>query len=143
LDDPIAAGLIASYAQEAVDYANTNFPIGPQRDAFRHAYWSSLSVSHILVTEQHVLLVTTGHEHDNRDNDHQQAFNSSMDLHNNSIGVTINHTTILGTPDRTPIKNDINQQYTNGGLWIWAGGGAQENSEGILVKSNGSKIYSD
>ncbi|MCG2679885.1 MAG: hypothetical protein L6455_07950 [Kiritimatiellae bacterium] len=25
-----------------------------------------------------------------------------------------------------PIQNDINRQYTNGGLWIWAGGEAQE-----------------
>jgi len=143
LTSPAAAALIAAYADEAIDYSNNNFPVGPQRDAFRHAYWNALCVSHIGVFGWQSILVSTGHEHDNRDEDDQQAFNSTMDLHNNSVGVTINHTTILGTPDRTPIQNDVNQQYADGGLWIWAGGGAQENCEGILVKSNGAKIYSD
>ncbi|MDP2816564.1 MAG: hypothetical protein Q8O19_07790, partial [Rectinemataceae bacterium] len=138
---PIVAALIVSYAQEAIDYSTKNFPVGPQRDAFRHAYWMSLSVSHLGIVQWHASLISTGHEHDNRDTDHQQAFNSTMDLHNNAVGVTINHTTLLGMPDRTPIQNDITKQYTNGGLWIWAGGGAQEKSEGILVKSDGSKIY--
>ncbi|MDD2598156.1 MAG: hypothetical protein PHO37_02865 [Kiritimatiellae bacterium] len=139
---PTAATLIASYAQDSIDYSNNNFPIGPHRDAYRHAYWNSLSASHILVTKQQALLVTTGHEHDNRDDDHQQAFNSTMDLHNNSVGIAINHTTFLGTPDEAVIQNDISLQYSNGGLWIWDGGGSQENSEGILVQSNGLKIYS-
>jgi hypothetical protein len=104
----------------------------------------SLSVSQVGVAQWEALLISTWHEHDNRgDEPHQQAFNSTMDLHNNAVGSTISHTTLLGLPDRTPIQNDITQQYTNGGLWIWAGGGAQENSEGILVKSNGTKIYSD
>jgi hypothetical protein len=135
---------VLAYAQEAIDYSNNNFPVGPQRDAFRHAYWMSLSVSQVGVAQWEALLISTGHEHDNRgDEPHQQAFNSTMDLHNNAVGSTISHTTLLGLPDRTPIQNDITQQYTNGGLWIWAGGGAQENSEGILVKSNGTKIYSD
>ena len=134
---------VLAYAQEAINYSNINFPVGPQRDAFRHAYWMSLSVSQLGVAQWEALLISTGHEHNNRDDDHQQAFNSTMDLHNNSVGSGITHTTLLGTPDRTPIQNDITQQYTNGGLWIWRGGGAQENSEGILVKSNGSKIYSD
>lgn len=134
---------VLAYAQEAINYSNTNFPVGPKRDAFRHAYWMSLSVSQLGVAQGEALLISMGHEHDNRDDDHQQAFNSTMDLHNNLVGSGIGHTTLLGTPDRTPIQNDITQQYTNGGLWIWAGGGAQENSEGVLVKSNGSKIYSD
>ena len=134
---------VLANAQEAIDYSNNNFSVGPQRDAFRHAYWMSLSVSQLGVAQWEALLISTGHEHDNRDDDHQQAFNSTMDLHNNSIGSGIIHTTLMGTPDTTPIRNDVIQQYTNGGLWIWAGGGAEGNSEGILVKSNGTKIYSD
>jgi len=142
---PVAAALITNYGLDAIDYANNTFPVGPQRDAFRHAYWNSLSVSHVIVTEQQSLLVTTGHEHDNRDDDvpRQQAFNSTMDLHNNLVGANISHTTLLGTPDKTAIQTDINQQYANGALWIWDGGGAQENSEGILVKSDRAKIYSN
>jgi hypothetical protein len=143
LTSPAAAALIASYADEALDYANTNFPAGPERDAFRHTYWNALCVSHLGVFGWQSILIATGHEHDNRDVDHQQAFNSTMDLHNNAIGVTINHTTILGVPDRAAIQNDIQQQYESGALWIWAGGGEQASSEGILIKSNGENIYTN
>lgn len=64
-----------------------------------------------------------------------------MDLHNNQVGSTINHTTALGVPDRPAIQDDLNTKYSAGDLWIWEGGGTQQDSEGILIKSSGTKIY--
>gem|GEM_PF-2613219 len=136
-----AVAPIIAYGIEATDYCNTNYPVGPQRDAIRHAMWNALSVSSWLVSAAEIDAVTTGHEHDNRDNDHQQAFNSTMDLKNNDVGQTVNHSTSWGNPDRPAIRTDLDGKYSAGVMWIWVGGGAQENSEGILVKSDGIKIY--
>lgn len=138
----LESGLILDYANEALEYANSTFPIGPQRDAFRHSYWMALSVSNVLVLQNDALMISTAHEHDNRDDSpHQQAFNSTMDLYNNAVGSTIVHSTMLGAPDRPSIQADIFGRYAAGMLVIWEGGGSQENSEGILIKSDGSKIY--
>ena len=116
-------------------------------DAIRHAYWNALGASSPWVGAWAVGLVSTGHERNNKfdlDSDgsvifggeYGQAFNSTMDLHNNSVGRGIIHTTVLGTPDRVSIQSDLNTLYGNGDLWVWDSAG-----EGILQKSNGAKIY--
>lgn len=142
LPPPVVA-LIWGYKTEAEDYTNTNFPAGPQRDAYRHCYWNSLCVSDGNIARDEILLISTAHEYDNKNtySPPQQAFNSSMDLRNNIVGAYIEHTLIDGEPDRDTIRSDITAAYVVGNLYIWAGGGTQESSEGILVKSDGSKIF--
>jgi hypothetical protein len=153
---PSIPGRIIMYGVQAKSYVNdpaNGFgpTFGYQRwDAFRHAYWNALCVSDALVTSGMTELVTTGHEYNNKHGisafglsvDPQQAFNTTMDLHNNAVGRGCAHTTLLGLPDRSAIISDINTRYTNGELWIWDGPPRKEgDSEGILLKSNGAKIY--
>ena len=131
---------------EAMNYANQNFGNEPMRDAFRHAYWNALAVSHWGVTAFMVDLVTTGHEFDNRASG-QQAFNSSMDLYNNRVGQTIEIMRLDGAPAKRRIRERIIELYASGDFWIWRRGqnfvNSEQNSEGILIKSNRSKIYND
>jgi len=126
---------------DARDYANNHYPVGPERDAIRHSMWNAFCASGWSVTVAEIDTVSTGHEHDNRDDDNQQAFNSAMDLNNNSVGQTVIHSTALGNPDSPAIITDLTSKYLSGGLWIWAGGGDQRSSEGILEKSDNSKIF--
>jgi hypothetical protein len=127
---------------EATDYANTNFPNTSIRDAFRHAYWTALSASDLFVAQNDIIVISTAHEFTNR-SENQQAFNSTMDLHNNAIGASINITTgwFPPVPDWDKIREEIMKRYTAGELWIWEGNGSQGESEGILIKSNGEKIF--
>ena len=141
---PNAGAVMAYYRQEAIDYGVT-FPEGPQQDAMRHGYWCALAVSTTGVTAGDVELVYYGHEHRNRYDDHQQAFNSTMDIKNNAVGTTVNHT-VAGHPDRPPIQQDLNTHYTGGDMYIWqippgAASHREGDSEGILLKSDRTRIY--
>jgi hypothetical protein len=140
-----AVAPIIAYGVEARDYCNTNNPVGPQRDAIRHAMWNALSVSSWLVSAAEIDAVTTGHEYDNCYSDHEQAFNSTMDLKHNDVGQTADHSTSLGNPDRPAILTDLGGKYSSGVMWIWAAGASptnsEANSEGILIKSDRTKIH--
>ena len=69
-----------------------------------------------------------------------------MDLHNNQIGTVSTHSTPDGigggVPDIDAITSDLLSKFTNGLMYIWDGFGDEPNSEGILQKSNRTKIYS-
>jgi len=141
---PHAAVVMLAYRQEAIDFGAT-YPAGPQDDAMRHAYWCSVSVSTFPVTAGDVDLIATGHEHTNRYVDQQQAFNGTMDLKNNALGMTVNHQ-VNGLPDRAAIRTELEQRYNAGDMYIWevprgAASRLQQDSEGILIKSNGSRIH--
>ncbi len=141
----IGGPIIFAWSFDAKDYANDNYPLGPERDAMRHSYWCSLSVSTAGVTAGDMDLVGTGHEYGNKWTDKQQAFNSTMDLHNNRVGEATNHQ-VNGLPDKAAIQQDLKQKYANGEMYIWeippgAPTQAEGDSEGILVKSNGQRIY--
>ena len=141
---PNAGAMMVYYRQEAIDYGAT-FPAGPEQDAMRHSYWCSLAVSTTGVFAGDVDLVSTGHEHTNCYDDHQQAFNSTMDIKNNAIGRGVNHTS-GGHPDRTPIKTDLTAKYAAGEMYIWeippgAASRRESDSDGILIKSNRTRIY--
>jgi hypothetical protein len=140
---PNAAAALLYHRQEAIDYGNTH-PISAQKDAMRHSYWCALSVSTAGVTAGDVDIVTTAHEYDNRYDGKQPAFNSTMDLQNNEVGMATNHQ-VDGLPDRTAIKADLTKKYASGEMYIWerpAGRDVgQEQSEGIIVKSNLTKVY--
>lgn len=153
---PALPGQIIIYGLRARSYVNdpaNGFgpPFGYQRwDAFRHAYWNALCVSDALITSGMTELVTTGHEYNNKHGTSatggsvppQQAFNATMDLRNNALGRGCAHTSLLGLPDESAIVSDINAKYGSGELWIWDGPPCSEgNSQGILVRSNGAKIY--
>ena len=150
--DPITAASVVNFGIEALNYSNdpANFPsVVPKKDAIRHSYWTALSASDILVDNQGALFVTTAHEHNNKwgvsttggATRPQQAFNSTMDLRNNLIGIATGHMTRIGTPDRSAILQDLNSQYQQGLMWIYDGNTSESASEGILSKSNGQKIY--
>jgi len=149
--DPISAGGIVTYGNQALIYANAQYPTAtPKKDAIRHSYWTALCVSDVLVDPQAVLFVTTAHEHNNKwgvdkyggSVEPQQAFNSTMDLRNNLIGLSTIHSTGAGTPNETVILQDLNAQYEQGLMWIYDGDASEDVSEGILSKSNHQKIYS-
>ena len=71
-------------------------------------------------------------------------FNSTMDLRNNDVGMATNHQ-VSGVPDYVAIKADLTQKYATGEMYIWerpAGRDVgQVQSEGIIVKSNLSRVY--
>jgi hypothetical protein len=108
-----------------------------------------MCASDILVSNAAVLLVTTAHEHNNKfgvpnffwqTGASQDAFNSTMDLRNNLIGLSTSHS-ILGIPDFSAILQDLESQYQQGLMWIYDGSTSETASEGILKKSNQQKIY--
>ena len=152
--DPITFASVVLYGVEAMNYSNdkANFPTDtPKKDAIRHSYWTALCASDILVDHHAALYVTTAHEHNNKWNTGtfggpgkgpQHAFNSTMDLRNNLIGIATGHFTGIGTPDRPAILQDLNQQYQQGLMWIYDGNEEEFKSKGILSKSNRQKIYS-
>jgi hypothetical protein len=142
---PHAAPVMLAHSFEATSYTNSTFPVSPKRDAIRHAYWCSLSVSTFPVTAGDVPLISTGHERDNRYNDKQQAFNSTMDLKNNAVGISVNRQ-VNGLPDKAAIKQALEHLYTAGEMHIWevpsgAASASQGDSEGIVRKSDGTKIH--
>ena len=151
--DPITSASVVLYGVEAMNYSNdkANFPTDtPKKDSIRHSYWTALCASDILVDRHGVLNVTTAHEHNNKWNigtfggpgkGPQHAFNSTMDLRNNLIGIATGHFTGIGTPDRPAILQDLNQQYQQGLMWIYDGNEEEFKSKGILSKSNRQKIY--
>jgi hypothetical protein len=148
--DLISAGAILFYANKAQDETGP-LPVTPKKDAIRHSYWTALCVSDVLVDPQAVLAVTIAHEHDNKwgvptfpwqPSDPQDAFNSTMDLRNNLIGIATIHSTGIGTPDETAILQDLDAKYGQGLMWIYDGNTRQQDSEGILSKSNRQKIFS-
>jgi hypothetical protein len=142
---PWATAQIGAWAVYTLDYANNNYPLTPRRDAIRHSMWCSLSVSDGYVTEAHVLLFATAHEYDNKHHatKPQQAFNSTMDLFNNfvGIGVNISFPTIPPTPNIDWIKANLENQYNGGKMFIYDGNTSEGASQGILLKSDGNLIH--
>ena len=141
---PNAWPIMLAYRQESLNFGTT-YPAGPQDDAMRHAYWCSVSVSTFPVTAGDVELIATGHEYSNRYDDKQQAFHSTMDLKNNAVGMGVNHQ-VNGLPDRAAIQIELEQRYIAGEMYIWevprgAASRLERDSEGILIKSNGSRIH--
>lgn len=140
---PGAAGNIFQLHGEAETFANL-FP-NPKKDAMRHTYWNALSVSSGW-SAAIVLAITTGHEYVNHLRDGQAAFSSTMDLHNNELGATINHNSSSGLPDREAIKFQVNEFYARGRMFIWevppgAPDLSEASSEGILINSNLERIF--
>ena len=138
--DPFSAASIYAYGGTAVLYTENEFGNVPRKDAMKHSYWNALCASDALVSNQATIFVTTAHEHSNKWIEHEQAFNTSMDLHNNEVGRATVHS-ILGIPNGTAILNDLTQKYAAGILWIWDGERPQGSSEGILSKSDRTKIF--
>lgn len=78
----------------------------------------------------------------------QPAFDSTMDLHNNLAGALTIHTyqdflngELVTLPDFNAILADLLNKYKAGTMWIWDGGVDESSSQGILLTSNGTKIY--
>jgi hypothetical protein len=139
---PNAAAALLYYRKEAIDYGNTHH-ISAQKDAMRHAYWCALAVSTGGVNATDAFLVSTAHEFDNQVNK-QAAFNSTMDMRNNEVGFSTNYQ-VNGLPDKAKIQADLMKKFASGEMYIWerpAGMDVgEEQSEGIIVKSNQAKIY--
>jgi hypothetical protein len=142
---PWATAQIGAWAVFAQDYCNANYPVSPKRDAIRHSYWCALSASDGYVTQDQILYFATAHEFDDKWNDtpREQAFNSTMDLWNNFVGSTVNisHPTLPPTPNITQILQTLEQKYSAGELRIYDGSTSEGESEGIILKSNGTKIH--
>ena len=141
---PWATAQIGSWGTFAQNYCNTHYPESPKRDAIRHSYWCALSVSDGYVTQDQVLYFTTTHEHDDKWTDNEQSFNTTMDLWNNFTGSTVDIAvpSLPPTPNTSLILQALEQKYSAGELWIFDGNTSQGASEGIILKSDGSKIHS-
>ncbi len=145
---PWASAQIGSWATYTTIETNAMYPEPtPKKDAIRHSFWTALSVSDGYVTAAHALYFTTAHEYTNKWNQSQQAFNSTMDLHNNAVGtqVDISLPTVPPTPNIAAILGTLSSRYFNGEMMVWqipanAANQAQENSEGILMLSNGDRV---
>ena len=138
--DPISGASIFLYGAAAVSYTELHYGNVPRKDAMRHSYWNAQCVSDALVSNQATIFVTTAHEYGNKWSTHDQAFNTTMDLHNNAVGRATVHSH-LGFPDQQAILADLTQKYAAGVLWIWDGERPQGDSEGILSKSDRTKIF--
>lgn len=140
---PWATAQIGSWGFFAQDYCNTNYPETPKRDAIRHSYWCALSVSDGYVTQDQVLYFTTAHEYDDKWIDKEQSFNTTMDLWNNLAGsaVDISIPALPPTPNTPLILRTLEEKYSAGELWIFDGSNSQGASEGIILKSDGTKIH--
>lgn len=123
----------------ARDKALEKFPNNaPRRDAFRHSFWCSTSVSTLGVTKPDIELVSRAHEyHGSEIGD--TAFNSTMDLHNNEVGYNLN-LQVNGLPDEDNIIINLDLKYVTGELYVWETYGDHSvdhyASEGIVLKSN-------
>lgn len=154
-----SAGVIKKYSDLSRSYVDNN--LGPDetplKNAIRHSYWNALCASDHELPINDVIRQTTAHEYNNRyglgtafnaigiplqiDTPVMPAFDSAIDLHNNAVGRTVIHKvrpTIDhpdGFPDARAILADLYGKYANGILW------SDYEGEGIIVKSNGRKIY--
>jgi hypothetical protein len=138
----VGSALMLYYAEEAKKFANARYAVSPKRDAIRHAFWTSLCVS-AGIPASDVLFQSTAHEYNNKSN-RQQAFNTTMDLRNNRVGSTVVHTTkdgIVRAPDRNAILTELAKRYDDGEMYIYDGTTSEGQSEGVLIRSNGKKIY--
>ena len=73
-------------------------------------------------------------------------FASTMDLHNNNVGINTIHTLASGLPDRNAIKEDLTKKYTTGEMYIWEipkgfTDVKEDQSEGIIIKSNLTRVF--
>lgn len=135
--------LIRAYADEAIAWA-TQFS-DPQRDAVRHAYWMALCASNPEVGADDALFIALGHEVTYKPI--QQAFLSTMDLHNNVAGSEIIRV-VKGPgagekplPNRPAIQAAVLEKYALGALWIWDGPAGPNDGNGQVIKSDGMKIF--
>jgi len=67
-------------------------------------------------------------------------------LMNLTIGISVDITNLSGAPDTSAIKAELQKKYSNGEMYIWEipkgwKDAGQEQSEGILIKSDGTRIY--
>lgn len=160
--NPVTALQVLGYGKEAEDYANEHYPNPPtpKRDAIRHSYWNALCASDSWIPLSAIQGFATAHEWDNKwgykldvnpngliDVTPQPAFDSTMDLFNNSVGRGTVHFISDGlgghVPDRSAILSDLTSKHSSGALYIWDGGSDEGHSQGILLKSNGKKILGD
>ncbi len=142
---PVTAPIMIFNRSLVLAYVDAAHTIGgPRHDAMRHALWCSLSVSTFSVNAGDVWLISTAHEHDNYSQG-QPAFDSSMDLHNNTVGMSVVHRDGL-VPDVDAIITDLEQKYDSGVMFIWETSGSSPETpedfvEGILTNSDRSRIY--
>jgi hypothetical protein len=95
---------------------------GEEGNAAQHSYWNAFAASDMLVTQAATLYITTAYEYQARAAGHS-AFDSSMDLHNNLVGVGVNHTNFLGFPAQEAIKNELRGLLRSGEMRViaWKG----------------------
>lgn len=137
--------LIDLYRGWATDWA---LPMEePRRDALRHAFGMALCASDPAVGAENGLYIGKAHEVTNK----QEAFLSTMDLHNNLIGSQTVYTTdgirppiltVVKIPDVPKIQQELLRKYDEGKLFIWDGDPTTPNNgDGQVIKSDGTKIY--
>ena len=104
-------------------------------NAIQHSFWASAMASDPSIGPEYSIWFTTAHEYGNR-RDGAEAFDTVMDLKNNSVGASVVCTDpSSGEIVWSMIESILLQKLTDGELWI-----VDEDSL-LVIKSNGKKIY--
>jgi hypothetical protein len=149
LMNPPAAFLARAYVSDADGWAATALPDDSditdtlKANALRHSCWNALMASDSLIGPSWGLLFSTAHEFNNWAIDHGDAFDSTMDLHNNFIGSLEIHS-VLGVPNYVAIRAALLGRLGKGDLWIVPHEFAESETghiSGHVIKSNHQKVF--
>ena len=136
--DPLLFVSSAFYGTAAQEYAQgleAGGMDGFDANAIQHAYWNAVIASDSSWTTGDALLATTAHEYSNRWADGGHAFDTTSDLHNNSIGAQMEYEADGGQIQIGRIQLELAEKLANGTLWRSTSMGNQ------VEKTNGTPIY--
>jgi len=135
---------VAAINRVEAKYGTTASTGGTRQDAIRHSTWNAISAQ--ACGAAFTRAFTTANE---RTGQYQQvalASNTTMDLHNNSVGIEAGEL-LFGT--NTPMEVDdwierMEEKFDNAELWAWTPPNNSVSShDNILRKSDQSKIFEE
>jgi hypothetical protein len=115
---------------------------GTRQDAIRHSTWNAITAQ--AIGENFTRLITTANERTGQYQGAALASNTTMDLHNNGVGIDAGKL-LFGT--NTPMTTDdwiarMEVKFDNAELWAWTPPNATVSTHSsILRKSTQAKIY--
>jgi hypothetical protein len=86
-------------------------------------------------------LLGFAHENDNFSSGNNWAYESTMDIHNNTVGAASIHSTVFNNPETAAIRTDVTAKLAAGELYIWDSSGAEHTAFKATMKSNDLPIY--
>lgn len=136
VDALVGAAFAKSYDTSETAWSGAYVGKPSVRNALRHSSWIAHCASQDLINPVMAELLGTAHEYDNFSSGNNWAYESTMDLHNNTIGATCIHSNFLGFPETAAIRNDVTAKLVAGELWIWDSAGLEHTGFKATMKSN-------